>query len=561
MTSKRFGSWAAGILLLSALFLVGKAVMVARQSGSSPIRYQAGVVQRGPIEVLATGAGTVSLADRQAVFSEVDGDVAAVLVKVGDRVKKGQELIRLVNEDVVAAVDQARLQLEQARQRLLAAGGSVAGPASGNADAAAPVSGAIVGLRVKEGDQVQRGAVLANLAAGGSVHFVAQVLEPERERIKPGQPATVMLQDFDSEIPGRVAAVGTQPIAGQTSVVYEVRIALENPGLLKAGMTGQATIQAEGAPVVRFGSVAWADTRQVTAPISGRVERVDVIEGQRVGKGQPIALIANETWPAETEQLRLAVTQAEMNLRDKEAQREKLIIRAPADGVVIAVNAKAGDRVNGGARASSGTAAAGGGELVAVASGDSAMATVAVDEMEVAKVRVGQKATVTLSALPGKTFDGRVEQVSLEGKSQNGVTTYDVEVRIEGSEGVRSGMTATASIHVDGRQNALLVPVEALSETANGPTVRVLDGGQPRAVPVKIGLRNDRYAEVLSGLREGDRVVVAEYDAAAATQNFTGQRSQFGPGGFPGGGLLGRPGGFGGAGGGAGGSRGGGAAR
>lgn len=547
MPGKRVWPWAAGVVLLAALLLVGRAAMVARQAGSSQVRYATGVVKRGPIQVTATGTGTVAAVDRQALFAETEGVVAAVPVKVGDRVKAGQTLIQLANDDVTLAVEQARLQLEQARQRLRAAGpAAAAGPLSGAVDVTAPAAGRIVGLRVRAGDTVQQGAALATLADSRSLEFVTQVLEPERARLRPGQAAVIQPDDFDGAVQGRVRSVGDQEIAGQTSVFYEVRVSLDNPGLLREGMTGQVTIQAEGGQVARPGFVAWTASRSVTAPISGRIEQIGVVEGQTVQAGQRIARIANENWPAEVEQLRLAVSQAEINRRSKEEQLNKLTIRSPADGVVVALNVQVGDRVVAGARAAGGNTTGGGagGELAAVAAGETAVVNVAIDEMDVSKLRMGQKAVVTLPALPGKTFGGEVRQIAQEGKSQNGVTTYDVQISVDRPEGILAGMTATASIEVAGKQDALLVPVEAVADTPRGPVVRVLDGDQPRQVPVRLGLRNDRVAEVLSGLRVGDQVVLAEYNpSAAGAQGFGPPGGRFGPGGFPGGGLMG-PGGF-----------------
>lgn len=542
MPVKRMWPWVAGVILLVALLLAGRAVMSERRTASSQVRYAVGEVRRGPIQVFATGTGTVASADRQAIFAEVEGVVSAIPVKVGDRVKKGEVLIHLANDDVTAAVDQARLQLEQARLRLRAAGAAaVAGPLSDTVNVTAPAAGRIVGLRVKADDTVQKGTVLAVLADDRSVEFVIQVLEPERELIRPGQAAVVTLGDFEGQFPGRVVSVGEQAIAGKVSLLYEVRVTLENPGLLRDGMTGQITIQAEGRDILRPGVVAWAASRSVTAPIAGRIEQLGVVEGQTVQAGQRIARITNETWPAEVQQLRLAVSQAELTLRSKEDLRDNLTIRNPADGVVVALNAKVGDRVVAGARTAGSETA---GELAVVASGDAAVVTVAIDEMSVAKLEVGQEAEVTFPALSEKRFSGQVEQVAQEGKSQSGVTTYDVQVRIDRPDGIRAGMTATASIRVDGKEDALLVPVEAVSDSSQGSVVRVLEGDRPRQVVVRIGLRDDRVAEVISGLRPGDRVVLAEFDpSAAGSQGFGPPGGRGGPGGGPGRGLTGVPGG------------------
>lgn len=510
MPGKRFASWAAGALLLAALVLVGRAVMVARQAGggavNSQVRYATGTVERGGIRVTVSGTGTAAFPDRQVLSPQVDGTVAAVHVHAGQTVKKGQLLVTLTNEDLTAA-----------------------------ADVTAPSDGRIVSLRVQEGAQVQKGAVLADLVDSGALEFVAQVYGPERDQIRPGQAAEVKVDDFDGQVPGRVIAVGDREVAGPSSLYYEVRIALDNPGLFRAGMTGQAAIRVPGTEITRRGTVEWAARTALLAPMGGRVERLDAAEGRRVRAGERIARIVNATYTA-----------GEL--------KEMLVIRAPFDGVVLAVNARAGDRLAGAGK----TGAPGGtAEPVVIAGGDVTV-TAAVDEMDVARVRAGQAADVTFAALPGRTFSGTVEQVALEGRSQNGVTTYDVLIRVQKPEGVRAGMSATASILVERKEDVLLVPAEAVVDSQQGTAVRVLTAAGPQTVPVKIGLRNDRVAEVLSGLRAGDTVVLAEYDpSAAATQGPAGQRGGFGPGGFPAGGLLVRPGGFGG---GRGGGRAGGAA-
>lgn len=491
MALKRALPWMAGVGLLAALVLVGKAVLLARQGDSPQVRYATGVARRGAIEVDVTGTGSAAFAQRQAVFPEVDGVVAAVPVQVGDAVRQGQVLVTLTNDQMVAA-------------------GNVVAPAAGR----------VVDLRVKEGDVVQKGAVLANLVDNRAVEFVVPVLAPERARIRPGQAALVSVDNFDGQVAGRVLSVGDHEVAGQNGMLYyKVRVGVENPGLWRAGMTGYATIEADGGPVTRAGSVDWSGKQPLVAPMAGRVDRLDVVEGQAVRAGERLAHLVNASL-------------------SPEELRDKLTLRAPFDGTVVALNVRPGDQL------AAGTKAGAIGEPVVVAGGG-VVVTVAVDEMDVAKVQVGQKAEVTFPALPGRVYSGTVSRIGLEGKTQNGVTTYDVEVQVDRPEGIRAGMTATASIRVAAKQDALLVPVEAVVDTPQGPVVRVLAGGRPREVPVRIGLRNDRVAEVLSGLRAGDEVVLAEYDPNALPQGFGPGR--FGPGGFPAGGLMGprggRPGG------------------
>lgn len=551
--------WAGGLALAAVLLALAVLPLRGRPGGPGAVRYVTGTVEVGRIEVFATGSGSVAWANRRSLVPEADGVIARVAVRVGQEVRKGDVLLELRNDDLDAVVEQARIQLEQARQKLAAARGAVRLSSAGAVEVRAPAGGLVTGLRVKEGDQVQQGAVLATVTDRRSVDFVTRVLENERERIRPGQEAVIRLADFEGELTGRVAAVGSSPITEKTGIHYEVRITVTNPGLLQAGMEGEVAIRTSTGDVVRTGTVDWAVKRYVTAPLAGRVESVAVSEGEEVAAGALLARLVNETAPAELAQLSLAVRQAEVTLKARESQWQKLVLRSPADGVVVALNASVGDRVG---AASPPGGQGGGGDLVAVAAAGRAIVTVAVDEMEVAGLRVGQEAEVTVPALGGAKFRGRVTRVAEEGVNQSGVTTYPVEVTVEGGKGLKAGMTANVSIRTAAKDNALLVPVEAVQEGAEGTFVRVLAGGRPRQVPVRVGLRNDRVAEVLEGLHRGDRVVLAEYDpAAAALPGPGGQRGGFGPGGFPPGALMGRPpGGFGGPGGGGfGGGRGGGA--
>lgn len=490
---KKIMPWAIGGILLLAMVLVGRAamLMLTQQAGPSQVRFTTGTAQRGPIQVLVTGTGTTDWIARQGLKAETEGVVADVLVNVGDRVKEDQILIRLTNDDNnLAAVN-----------------------------VVSPTAGRIINLKVKENDTIQKDAVLATIA--DSIEMVVPVIGSERQRIRSGQEALVRVDDFDGEVPGRVLSVGNEEIAGDSIIYYEVRIGLGNPGLLKAGMSGQASINTDSGMVLRRGSLAWAAQQPLLAPIAGRVDRIEVVENQGVRAGTRIARIVNDAWSA-----------------------DNLTIRAPFDGIVTALHVRVGDSLSVGAQ---------GGEAVAVSRGDSVIVTVSVDELDVAGIKEGEKAEVFFSALPEQTFEGRVERVAMEGKSQNGVTSYDVEIAVPQAEGVRAGMTATASIEVAAKADALLIPVEAVIDTPEGSFVRISGGGQPHQVAVKIGLRNDSMAEVISGLREEDQVILAEFNPTdAATQGL----GRSGPGGLPIGGMPGgRQGGFGRPGAGGGGER------
>lgn len=133
-----------------------------------------------------------------------------------------------------------------------------------------------------------------------------------------------------------------------------------------------------------------------------------------------------------------------------------------------------------------------------------------IDEVDVARVRVGQPAYITIDAIPGKRFPGRVRRIApyvLDLEKQ--ARTVDVEVEFANREDVKAllvGYSADAEIVLDIRDNALRVPTQALLE---GNRVLVFNDGMLHERQLETGVANWQFTEVLSGLKEGDRVVLS----------------------------------------------------
>ena len=175
---------------------------------------------------------------------------------------------------------------------------------------------------------------------------------------------------------------------------------------------------------------------------------------------------------------------------------------------------------------------------------------VALSESDIGKVEVGQSAAVTINAASGEKVAGKVTAVGVLSSSSDsttgssGAVSYPVTVTLEQTtEGLKSGMSATADIVV-ARASGIVVPSQAL----RGNTVTVVRDGQRSTQRVQTGVVGDSTTQVVSGLNEGDQVIVTSTSVAAtgtsATQNRTGLG---GAGGFGGTGATRR---FGGAGGG-----------
>jgi RND family efflux transporter MFP subunit len=144
------------------------------------------------------------------------------------------------------------------------------------------------------------------------------------------------------------------------------------------------------------------------------------------------------------------------------------------------------------------------------------------NQIDVAKVELGQKVTVTLDALPGRSYAAVVTKIAPASTMPKGkdVESFPVEATLQSAEGaIRPGMTADVRIHVETRAGVLALPVEAVTrEQGRRYVTRLLPGdrGATRArVEVELGRRSDREVEVVSGIAEGDRVLIDPSSSAA----------------------------------------------
>lgn len=261
--------------------------------------------------------------------------------------------------------------------------------------------------------------------------------------------------------------------------------------------------------------------------------------------------------------LELKVQQARLNLDSLKAKLNDYKIYAPDDGIITFGSSSQGPNSQGGnlsslgisgnnsGTSSSQTPAEGdyvnnGQVLATLLNTSSMLITVPVDEVDVNKLQVGQGATITFDALPDKKFTGTIKEIAVQGNSQNGVTTFDVTVSIDNPEGIKPGMTANVEILVASKDNALLLPVEAVIERQGKKFVLVPDEsgnaapatsgtGQNnsrqsgrRMVPVETGLYNESLIEITSGLKEGDTVIIP-----SVTRTATANQNNRTPGGMP----------------------------
>ncbi|MBI5031738.1 MAG: efflux RND transporter periplasmic adaptor subunit [Chloroflexi bacterium] len=208
-----------------------------------------------------------------------------------------------------------------------------------------------------------------------------------------------------------------------------------------------------------------------------------------------------------TAQLTLDSAQVSLDQAQRNLDNAKLV--APFDGTVSAVNYAVGDTA-------SGTA-------VAIVDLSQLQVKVTVSEVDIAKIKVGETAVMTLDALSGKTYNAKVTAVAPVGTVTSGVVNYSVTLEITNSDGaIKPGMTATLSIEAERRDNVLLVPLKAVKTVGNQKIVTIQSGGQAIAKPVSTGLSNETSVEITNGLNEGDMVVLNQTTTTTSTGNMGG---------------------------------------
>lgn len=326
----------------------------------------------------------------------------------------------------------------------------------------------------------------------------------------------------------------------------------------------------------------------LSAHVVAKIEELYVAEGQRVEAGQPFLELekdaftaAAESWRAQLRQAETQVRKAEIDLANAENQLRrtrrlfdegivseeqieaselarasgelqldeardrvanaranltkalddlsKTILYAPISGRVVELNAEKGEVVVSGMMNNPAT------KIATVADLSELLAELDVDETEIVQVALDQPVTVTVDAIPERTYHGRVVKLGSSGSTRPGrgdVTFFEVDVLLEdGDERLRPGMSVRAEVEVASREDTLVVPVQAVlerkrredgddeeeAEEAGADSeyavqvVYTIEDGQAVRRPVETGLSTVTHVEIISGLTEGEGVVTGPF--------------------------------------------------
>jgi len=211
---------------------------------------------------------------------------------------------------------------------------------------------------------------------------------------------------------------------------------------------------------------------------------------------------------AKVVQARADVKRAEATLSQLREQLSYTTVVAPIDGIVLSRDVEVGDAV-------SSILVMGSAATLVMTIGDTREVYVKgkVDESDIGKVFLGQPARIRVESFKDKTFEGKVTRISPMGVEKDNVTTFEVRVSIDNPGGeLKALMTANAEMILDEHKNVLNVPESSLiydqskSASVEIPDEKMKDG--KRKIAVKAGISNGAKTEILSGLNEGQQVVL-----------------------------------------------------
>ena len=257
-------------------------------------------------------------------------------------------------------------------------------------------------------------------------------------------------------------------------------------------------------------------------------------------KTESLAKLKAGTDALDLQSAELSVRQRENALLDAKEKLDDYYVRAPFDGVIAQTDMRKGDSVSAAS-------------VLAFLITRQKLAEISLNEVDVAQVKVGQKATLTFDAIPDITITGQVAEVDAVGTVSQGVVTYNVKIGFDTQdERIKPGMSVSAAIVTDAKPNALLVPNSAVKSQGGVSYVEMpVDGDMALAAAANVsgailknplrqqqieaGLSNDEFTEVTGGLQEGDRIVTRTIQPSSS-QTQTSQQGGLRIPGLPGGG-------------------------
>ena len=493
---KKNWKWLVPVLCVA----VAGGVFLLRPQQAKPASVDASYTEAAPerrdVTNTLSGTGTLNPANTYTVKSLVDGKVLTGTIEEGNIVEESNVLYTIDSSDASTNFEKAEIAMQQAQRSY--------DKVVDRQYVRAEVAGVVSSLKVTKGDEVTSGQEVAVIRDSSRMLLTLEFPAADAANFSVGQSAAVTLDGTFEQLDGTVTSVsGTDALSAGNLLTRTVTITVKNAGGLTTAQAATASIN--GVSSIGSATFAYQAERTLTAQAAGTVTSINVQEGSDVAKDDIILGLSGDDLTESIQSASESLRSAEISMQNLQDTMNNYTITAPISGTIIEKDAKVGDAVKTGDT------------LCIVYDLSYLEMSINVDELQISSISVGQKVQITADAVPDKTYVGTVTRVSMKGKSDGGTTTYPVTIRIDDTDGLRPGMNANAEIVVAEANNALVVPNAAVVRgsyvlvTKDSPSAANADTAMEAPegfvyVPVKTGVSDDDYTQIVSGIQEGDTI-------------------------------------------------------
>lgn len=493
---KKNWKWLVPVLCVA----VAGGVFLLRPQQAKPASVDASYTEATPerrdVTNTLSGTGTLNPANTYTVKSLVEGKVLTGTIEEGDIVEESNVLYTIDSSDASTNFEKAEIAMQQAQRSY--------DKVVDRQYVRAEVAGVVSSLKVTKGDEVTSGQEVAVIRDSSRMLLTLEFPAADAANFSVGQSAAVTLDGTFEQLDGTVTSVsGTDALSAGNLLTRTVTITVKNAGGLTTAQAATASIN--GVSSIGSATFAYQAERTLTAQAAGTVTSINVQEGSEVAKDDIILGLSGDDLTESIQSASESLRSAEISMQNLQDAMNNYTITAPISGTIIEKDAKVGDAVKAGDT------------LCIVYDLSYLEMRINVDELQISSISVGQKVQITADAVPDKTYVGTVTRVSMKGTSNGGTTTYPVTIRIDDTDGLRPGMNANAEIVVAEANNALVVPNAAVVRgsyvlvTKDSPSAANADTAMEAPegfvyVPVKTGVSDDDYTQIVSGIQEGDTI-------------------------------------------------------
>lgn len=446
---------------------------------------QSYTVAPGTIHTLVSGSGVLEQVDEEDVTVPAGVEVDEVIAEAGDAVAKGDLLAKVDMASVVDTLSSTQDQIKTLDKKINSAKSDTA-----STSVTTSVGGRVKKIYAQVGDNVvssvtENGA-LALLSVDGYM-----AVDFESDSCARGDAVTVTLSDG-------TAVKGTV----ESATLGTVTVLVSDNG---PAMDEEVTVADAAGKTLGTGKLYIHSPVAVTGYV-GTVKSISCKENANVTAGSTLMTLSDTKTSANFDALLRQRQDLEDTLTGLLTIYRDGAVLASQDGLITSVEYDEDT-------ATSATET----QILTLYPQKQMTVTISIDETDILSLKEGQEAQITVSSVSDDAFTGSVTSISKVADTSTGVTRYSAEVTLDREEGMLVGMTANVDVRIEGTENALIIPVDALHQNSASYYVYTgYDEAQKRytgRTDVTIGMQNDDYVEITSGLNEGDTVYYTEADS------------------------------------------------